>query len=704
MSLSSSGHNEYQVIARRYRPQIFMDLVGQEHVAKSLSSAIENHRIGHAYLFTGARGVGKTSSARIFAKSLNCVSGPTVTPCNECDICQGISAGEDIDVLEIDGASNRGIDEIRALRQNVNVRPSRARFKIYIIDEVHMLTREAFNALLKTLEEPPEHVKFIFCTTEPGKIPVTILSRCQRFDFAGINTPKIAERLTEIVKQEGLSADPEAILLLARRAAGSMRDGQSLLEQLLSFVKERITVQDVHHMLGTAAEDVLMEMLDHIVSRNLSGILHQVDYLVGQGNDPGLILEQLFGYFRDALAVLCGCGAESFLYASSENESRIKKYAQALGMETILAAMQIADQTLFRLKLSTQARLLVEMSLVRISSLKDLDGLQDVIVQFQKNVPCGEPEILERKNERAIPVTGGESGARILEKAENSSYVPSFSGEMPVSKGLRTGDSERSEKVIRPSDFVPVRVFSEEVGKKENLRGGENQEIKKKTEEQGHGTSVSDGEVKEGRNLGFHEKTSKEPAVKTSETSAGIHGNLAWEFGGEGPEVWVESSDISAEEDVRPEMLEARDGILSEKGDLEQKSFEKNAPWNPEKVYLEGLKRIGGGHFENLCEFQSISINEKGNVIRVNYSFLQSFPVSLLKKEENFDRLLREIELQVGHRVEVEFEVAAEDKENFENRTRMNRKKVRLDHPLVKAVEEQFGAEVVHTEVKKDKT
>ncbi len=222
-------------MARRYRPQRFEELIGQEHVVRALQGAIAAKRVGHAYLFTGARGVGKTSAARILAKALNCVHGPTPTPCNECDICQSISAGSDVDVLEIDGASNRGIDEIRQLRQNVNVRPSRARFKIYIIDEVHMLTREAFNALLKTLEEPPEHVKFIFCTTEPAKIPVTILSRCQRFDFAGIHLPSIVERLAQIVEAEGVTAEPEALAILARRAGGSMRDSQSLLEQLLAF-------------------------------------------------------------------------------------------------------------------------------------------------------------------------------------------------------------------------------------------------------------------------------------------------------------------------------------------------------------------------------------------------------------------------------------------------------------------------------------
>src|SRR6187200_2783105 len=224
----------YTVVARRYRPQDFSQLIGQGQVSQALANAITTNRVGHAYLFTGARGVGKTSTARILAKALNCVNGPTTSPCGVCDICQGIASGGDVDVIEIDGASNRGIDEIRQLRSNVNVRPSRARFKIYIIDEVHMLTNQAFNALLKTLEEPPEHVKFIFCTTEADKIPATIISRCQRFDFAGIRAGQIQSRLIQIAAAEGVQIEPEAAQIIASRAAGSMRDSQSLLEQLLA--------------------------------------------------------------------------------------------------------------------------------------------------------------------------------------------------------------------------------------------------------------------------------------------------------------------------------------------------------------------------------------------------------------------------------------------------------------------------------------
>ncbi len=283
MSDSISNHSDagssdgrYTVIARRYRPQAFDELVGQEHVARALQQAITSGRVGHAYLFTGARGVGKTSAARILAKALNCVSGPTSTPCNECEVCLRVAAGDDVDVLEIDGASNRGIDEIRQLRQNVAVRPSRVRYKIYIIDEVHMLTKEAFNALLKTLEEPPEHVKFIFATTEPQKIPITILSRCQRFDFAGISSAAIQARLSQIAAAEGVAVEPAALQILASRAAGSMRDSQSLLEQLLALGHEKITADDVNQLLGIAPAERLSGLVRHLMARDASAALARV--------------------------------------------------------------------------------------------------------------------------------------------------------------------------------------------------------------------------------------------------------------------------------------------------------------------------------------------------------------------------------------------------------------------------------------------
>jgi DNA polymerase-3 subunit gamma/tau len=386
---SGGPPGQYVVVARRYRPQTFDQLLGQQHVAQALTNAITTQRVGHAYLFTGARGVGKTSAARIMAKALNCERGPAAVPCNQCDTCLSISTGDDVDVLEIDGASNRGIDEIRQLRQNVNVRPSRSRFKIYIIDEVHMLTREAFNALLKTLEEPPEHVKFIFCTTEATKIPVTILSRCQRFDFAGISTRAIAERLRQIVAAEGVTAEPEALEILARRAAGSMRDSQSLLEQLLSFASGRITVADVHGMLGTAGDQRLRAIIEHLARRDAASALAELDGATSEGVDVGQLLEQLLGYFRDCMAAAAGCPADSFLYASGASSQEVAEAGKQMGLATVLAAMQILDQTLSRLRYSTQGRILAELALVRLCELEELDELAALVEQLQSGRPAG---------------------------------------------------------------------------------------------------------------------------------------------------------------------------------------------------------------------------------------------------------------------------------------------------------------------------
>ena len=382
-SSASTQGGEYVVVARRYRPQAFVQLLGQEHVAQALSGAIETHRVGHAYLFTGARGVGKTSAARIFAKALNCVHGPTPEPCNACDSCQSITAGGDIDVLEIDGASNRGIDEMRDLRQNVSVRPSRSRFKIYIIDEVHMLTEPAFNALLKTLEEPPEHVKFIFCTTEPEKIPITVLSRCQRFDFAGIQTKSIAERLAQIASAEGVEAERTALEALARRAAGSMRDSQSLLEQLLSFGGARITLTDVERMLGTAGDRRLSQLAQALAIGDGALSLTLLDQALAEGVDVGPLLDQLLGYFRDCLVSALGAPSELFRYSSPSEETQLTQLASVLGVETTLAIMQILEQTIARMRLSTQGRILAELAFVRVCKLDDLEQLSNLIAQLK---------------------------------------------------------------------------------------------------------------------------------------------------------------------------------------------------------------------------------------------------------------------------------------------------------------------------------
>ena len=376
---SEAGQDgNYVVVARRYRPRGFDELVGQEHVGRALKNAIETGRVGHAYLFTGARGVGKTSTARIFAKALNDPSGPTAAPDNESDVALAIDAGEDVDVIEIDGASNRGIDEIRSLRANVGVRPSRARFKIYIIDEVHMLTMAAFNALLKTLEEPPEHVKFIFCTTDPEKIPITVLSRCQRFDFAPVEVPKIVTRLREIVTAENAEADDAALELIARRAAGSMRDSQSLLEQVLSFSDGHLTSDQVHSMLGTADDERLHALATAMANRDAAQAMRQLDASIDAGVDAGRLAEQLLGYFRDLLAVSVGCDPSLQRHTSASLHDELKQLGDAWGLQTVLAVVGLIDDTLVRIRLSVYSRVLLEATLIQICNLPDLQNIADL--------------------------------------------------------------------------------------------------------------------------------------------------------------------------------------------------------------------------------------------------------------------------------------------------------------------------------------
>ncbi len=375
---SSARDDRYVVVARRYRPRSFDQLVGQQHVGQALCNAIETGRVGHAYLFTGARGVGKTSTARIFAKALNDPGGPTCNPDSQSDVAQAIDAGEDVDVVEIDGASNRGIDDIRALRAGVGVRPSRSRYKIYIIDEVHMLSRDAFNALLKTLEEPPAHVKFIFCTTDPEKLPITVLSRCQRFDFAPVQTDSIMGRLREIVDAEQLEAEDEALRLIARRAEGSMRDSQSLLEQVVSFSSGKLTLQTVHTILGTADDARLHELGQALAAGDAATALALVDRACGEGVAAGQLTEQLLGYFRDVLTATVGCPAQMQRHTGESLHGELRDLGQRWGLQTVLAIVGMIDHALDRIRHSLHGRVLLEATLVQVCHLPNLQRVSDL--------------------------------------------------------------------------------------------------------------------------------------------------------------------------------------------------------------------------------------------------------------------------------------------------------------------------------------
>jgi DNA polymerase-3 subunit gamma/tau len=408
----------YTVLARRFRPQTFAEVVGQAHVAQALKNAIVAGRVAHAYLFTGARGVGKTSMARILAKALNCPNARDAEPCNKCDICQAIAAGHDVDVLEIDGASNRRIDDVRLLRSNVGVKPMRALYKVYIIDEVHMLTNEAFNALLKTLEEPPSNVKFIFCTTEPNKVPETILSRCQRFDFAAIATQKIVERLHEIAQAEQRQVEPAALELIARRAGGSMRDSQSLFDQLLAYGGKSITADDVHRLLGTASDERLIELAEAVIGRQPARVLELLDQGLGGGVQLGEFVDQIVEYVRDLMVVASGAESASLQSVAPSNRPVLIEQAERWGLPTILAALQILAETKTRMQRSGMGRALAELALVRLCLLEETLDLAALVDELRSDSGGS------KKASAAPPTSRAPSHARSLKTTDAAVNKP----------------------------------------------------------------------------------------------------------------------------------------------------------------------------------------------------------------------------------------------------------------------------------------
>jgi len=369
----------YVVIARKYRPQSFDDVVGQEHVATTLKNAIKSGRVAHAYLFAGPRGVGKTSMARILSKALNCEKGPTDNPCNQCDVCKRVSEGADIDVQEIDGASNRRIEEVRDLRQNARYAPSRSRFKIYIIDEVHMLTTEAFNALLKTLEEPPPHVKFIFATTDPHKVPETIHSRCQLFEFRRLSTGDIAKRLSQICEAEGVKAEDGVLNAIARAARGAVRDAQSLLDQLIAFCPTTLTLKDLHAILGLISEEKIFQLVDAFAGRNPKAALEVVHELYEQGKDVGAFLEQAISHLRD-LMIASACGADSALIdVAQAGREAVKRQATLFTSDDLMYMLHVLAETKKRGKENPQSRVLLEMAVVKLATMESLQPLGEVL-------------------------------------------------------------------------------------------------------------------------------------------------------------------------------------------------------------------------------------------------------------------------------------------------------------------------------------
>ncbi len=354
----------YQVLARTHRPTTFDQVIGQESISRTLVGAITEDRVAHAYLFCGSRGVGKTSMARIFARALNCAEGPTATPCDACDACTSIASGRDVDFIEVDGASNRGIDEIRNIRDNVRYKPAHARFKIYLIDEVHMLTGPAFNALLKTLEEPPAHVKFFFATTEPYDVPGTIRSRCQRFDFRRIPPVTIAAHLDRVAQDVGIEVAPEALTELARSARGSMRDALVRLDQVRAFTGGMVGAEDVHQVLGTIPLTALTDWAKALAAGDVPGLFERIGSLYEAGADLEAFLVQWIEFLRDLLVVK-SCGVKEELLAVALGEPELAQLAQPFSFGALTGMVGMFLETSTRLRKSSLPRVLLEVAFVR---------------------------------------------------------------------------------------------------------------------------------------------------------------------------------------------------------------------------------------------------------------------------------------------------------------------------------------------------
>jgi len=354
----------YLVLARKYRPQNFEEVIGQSHIVQTLKKAINEGKTAHVYLFSGPRGIGKTSMARIFAKGLNCEKGPTISPCNKCELCKEISAGSSIDVLEIDGASNRGIEEIRALRENVNLMPSKGRYKIYIIDEVHMLTTDAFNALLKTLEEPPEYVKFIFATTSPEKLPSTILSRCQRFEFKPLTPSEIKMQIEKIAKKEKIEIEEKAIEKIIEFSSGSMRDSLSILDQLIVYGEEnKIRLSDVQTLLGLVEEKSIEQLLIYIKKGNVKNSVSLLHQLLKEGKDPGILLDGIIKKIRNIGFLKIG---EKDFY---QEDKEFLSYFENISLEKILEALTLAIEYKEKIRIESLQIVILEVLFLKLSKI-----------------------------------------------------------------------------------------------------------------------------------------------------------------------------------------------------------------------------------------------------------------------------------------------------------------------------------------------
>jgi len=396
--------SSYLVLARKWRPQLFEEVVGQRHITQTLQNAISQKRVAHAFLFTGARGVGKTSSARILAKALNCEKGLQTNPCNECTTCREVTYGTSMDVIEIDGASNRGIDEIRELRENVRYTPAKSRYKIYIIDEVHMLTKEAFNALLKTLEEPPPHIIFIFATTEPHKIPATILSRCQRYDFKRIPFREVIESLKRIVEEEKIQISQRGLLSIAQESEGSLRDAQSLLDQVIAYAGKNIHDEDIVEVLGLIDRRMLSDTIEAIADRDVERCMKVIEHVYHFGYDLQHFCRELLQYLRNLILIKVSQHPEGLMELPEEEVILLKKQADKFKFDQLNHLFTLLLKGEQETAQSTFPRTMLEVTLIRMATLHPILPIDEMIKKLEAMESKG---LSEGGKERKISSASG---------------------------------------------------------------------------------------------------------------------------------------------------------------------------------------------------------------------------------------------------------------------------------------------------------
>jgi DNA polymerase III subunit gamma/tau len=416
----------YQALYRVWRPQAFIDVVGQEHVTKTLQNALLQQKISHAYLFSGPRGTGKTSAAKILAKAVNCERAPVSEPCNECPTCRGITDGSIPDVIEIDAASNNGVEEIRDIRDKVKYAPSVTKFKVYIIDEVHMLSIGAFNALLKTLEEPPKHVIFILATTEPHKIPLTIISRCQRFDFKRITAQSIVNRMKLIVNETGVDCDERALKMIARAAEGGMRDALSLLDQAISFSQDRVTLEDALTVTGSVSQSFLNKLAGAMVEKDVVSGLEALEGLLAQGKDPGRFVEDFILYFRDMLLYKAAPNLEESMERILLDDD-FKNMAERVPAEQIYQLIDILNKAQQEMRWTNHPRIFLEVAIVKLCQMERPVELvpTNEISQLLSRIDQLERELQELKiNGPAIQQESAPAVKKTAQRTSKKSFQP----------------------------------------------------------------------------------------------------------------------------------------------------------------------------------------------------------------------------------------------------------------------------------------